>query len=141
MGRDWVACCGWLGGGKLQAADLRPWRLPYSIHNPDPRPLLTLWAGPVFGCLAPVIAAIAIRRPWATFIASACCLANGTYLAAGWLSGDRFLDTTRLLDAGASRLAIAAFCATTFIAGYAGCRAAATKLWTQTQPSRDAPSA
>ena len=27
---------GWAGGATLVDADLAPWRLPYSVHQPDP---------------------------------------------------------------------------------------------------------
>lgn len=109
---------GWLGGGTLVDYALAPWHLPYSLHNSDPHPRLTLWAGPLFGVIAPVVAALIIRRPWATFIADFCLLANGCYLALAWLSGDRLLDTPRMLAAGIRPLEIAFFCAITIGIGY-----------------------
>jgi len=109
---------GWLGGATLVDCELAPWHLPYSLHIPDPHPRLTLWAGPLFGVITPVIAALIIRRPWATFIADFCLLANGCYLALAWLSGDRLLDTPRMLAAGIHPLEIAAFCAITIGIGY-----------------------
>lgn len=109
---------GWSTGGKLVDVELRPWRLPHSRFSPDPRPLVTLWSGPVFGIVAPVVLAAVIQRRWAWFVANFCVLANGVYLALAWLSGDRWLDTPRLLAAGASPLVIAAFCAATIAVGY-----------------------
>jgi hypothetical protein len=113
---------GWLGGGTLQQFDLAPWRLPYSIFDPDPRPLLTLWSGPLLGIAAPCLTALLVRRPWMWFIAYFCVLANGVYLAAAWVSGDRFLDTQRLLDHGAWPASIALYCAVTIGFGYFGFR-------------------
>lgn len=56
---------GWIGGGKLVRADLRPWALPHSLFAPDPYPLATLWGGPILGVAIPVALALAISRRWA----------------------------------------------------------------------------
>ena len=109
---------GWLGGGTLRHAELRPWRLPHSMFQPDPRPLLTLWAGPIIGVLVPLAIALIVRRGWVWFIANFCALANGCYLAMAWISGDRFLDTPRLLDAGAWPISIVGYCLLTIGIGY-----------------------
>ncbi len=100
---------GWCSGAILQSAELRPWRLPHSIFAPDPHPLVTLWSGPVLGCLVPVIFALAMPHRWLWFVAHFCILANGAYLATAWFSGDRLLDTHRLFDAGASRMSVLLF--------------------------------
>lgn len=109
---------GWLSGGRLQAADLRPWRLPYSFFEPDPHPLITLWSGPLLGAFLPLVPALLVRRTWMWFIADFCLLANGAYLVTAWFSGDRLLDTPRLLQAGASPASIALYCAVTVGVGY-----------------------
>ncbi|GAA4460004.1 hypothetical protein [Novipirellula rosea] len=109
---------GWLGGGTLQHAELRPWHLPHSHFAPDPHPLLTLWSGPFVGAVVPLLVAIAIGKPSVWFIANFCVLANGVYLAVAWFTGDPFLDTPRLLAAGASPLSIAIYCALTLGWGY-----------------------
>lgn len=109
---------GWLGGATLTKCDLAPWRLPYSLHNPDPHPLLTLWSGPLFGVVVPLVIAWGTRSTWARFVADFCLVANGIYLALAWLSGDRFLDTPRLLAEGAWPLSIAIYCFTTIAFGY-----------------------
>jgi hypothetical protein len=115
--------CGHIVGGILCGAtltdfDLAPWRMPYSLHSPDPHPLITLWAGPLIGVGIPLTAASIIRSSWAWFIADFCLLANGSYLALAWLSGDRFLDTPRLLAAGAHPASIVIYCALTIGLGY-----------------------
>ena len=84
--------------------------MPYSLHSPDPHPLVTLWAGPLLGVASPLMVASIIRKRWAWFIADFCLLANGGYIALAWLSGDRFLDTPRLLAAGASPVSIVVYC-------------------------------
>lgn len=109
---------GWAGGGTLTDYDLAPWRLPYSLHSPDPKPLLTLWAGPVLGVLVPLALALAIRQRWSWFVADFCLLANGCYLALAWLSGDPHLDTPRLLNAGAHPVTVAIYCGLTIAIGY-----------------------
>ncbi|MEL6107801.1 MAG: hypothetical protein AAFU85_17385 [Planctomycetota bacterium] len=109
---------GWIGGATLKDFDLMPWRLPHSLHQPDPHPLLTLWAGPIFGIAAPIAIAFVCRWQPATFVADFCLLANGLYLALAWMTGDRFLDTARLLDAGTPPWLLATFCGVTICAGY-----------------------
>lgn len=113
---------GWLGGGNLVDFELLPWRMPYSLFDPDPHPLLTLWAGPVLGVLVPLCLASLLRRRWGWFIASFCTLANGVYLALSWISGDRYLDAPRLLERGASPLAMTMYCLVTIGCGYLGFR-------------------
>jgi hypothetical protein len=109
---------GWLSGATLVDLELMPWQLPYSLHQPDPNPLVTLWSGPLLGILIPLGIATLLRRQFADFIANFCLLANGTYIGVAWLSSDRFLDTNRLLDAGASPISIALYCAVTIGFGY-----------------------
>ncbi|MEQ8208393.1 MAG: hypothetical protein RH917_01070 [Lacipirellulaceae bacterium] len=109
---------GWIGGSTLLKCDLAPWRLPYSIHNPDPNPALTLWSGPLVGVGLPALLAFAIGRWWTWFIADFCILANGTYLALAALSGDPLLDTPRMIAAGIHPTWIASFCLITISVGY-----------------------
>ena len=133
-------CC----GGSLKSADLLPWHLPYSIFEPDPFPLVTLWAGLMFGVLAPVTIAVIIQRDWMWFIANFCVLANGAYIATAWFSGDRFLDTPKLLEHGASPILIGVYCLLTIGFGYVGFRrscvsalSAPTKLETEKSQAVD----
>jgi Peptidase M50B-like len=113
---------GWCCGGTLTTVDLLPWHLPYSIFNPDPKPLVTLWCGPILGVVVPLGLAFAIRREWMWFIANFCVLANGSYLATAWISGDRYLDTPKLLEHGAHPITIVLYCALTIGFGYIGFR-------------------
>lgn len=115
---------GWSSGGTLRNADLRPWHLPYSIFDPDPHPLVTLWGGPVCGVILPLGIALAVRRQWLFFIAFFCVLANGTYLATAWLAGGNkeFLDTPQLLAHGAHPATVAVYCVVTIGVGYIGFR-------------------
>ncbi|QDU94673.1 hypothetical protein [Lignipirellula cremea] len=113
---------GWASGAELRRADLRPWKLPYSIFSPDPHPLITLWAGPLLGVLVPVAMAWLVRWRWMGFVAHFCLLANGVYLAAAWYAGGAYLDTTKLLEHGAWPSSIALYCLLTIGFGYRGFR-------------------
>lgn len=126
---------GWLSGATLQTADLRPWALPYSLHEPDPHPLVTLWAGPLLGVLLPGLIGGGWRHPVARFLADFCCLANGLYLAVAWLTGDHHLDTARLLRAGASPVWLLLFCGITIGFGYVGLRRDCID-WFRPKPAR-----
>jgi hypothetical protein len=124
-------------GGTLQATDLRPWHLPYSIFKPDPFPLVTLWAGLVIGVLAPVSVAWIVHREWMWFIANFCVLANGVYIATAWLSGDHFLDTPQLLEHGANPTTIGVYCLLTIGFGYVGFRRSCIAVFRSAMPSPD----
>lgn len=109
---------GWMSGGVLKDYELRPWMLPYSIFEPDPRPLVTLWCGPILGVVLPLLAAVIVRQRWMWFIADFCVLANGMYLAGSWFSGEPYLDTTQLLSHGAYSISIGFYSALTIGFGY-----------------------
>lgn len=136
---SWVVMClthetghllgGWLAGATLVAYDLAPWRLPYSIHDPDPDPLGTLWAGPLFGMVTPVLVAVPIRRDRVWFVADFCLLANGSYLALGGVWGERWHDTQRLLAAGASPWLIGVTAGIATVIGYLRFRRDWMALW------------
>lgn len=113
---------GWYSGGTLITADLLPWHLPYSIFNPNPMPLVTLWSGPILGVLIPLATAVVIRRESSWFVANFCLLANGTYIALAWSSSDQYLDTPQLLENGAHPVTILGYCVLTIGFGYIGFR-------------------
>lgn len=119
---------GWSCGGTLADAELRPWKVPHSLFRPDPRPLVTLWCGPVLGVVMPLAAAAVIRHPRAWFVAWFCCLGNGTYLSLAWVTGDRLLDTARLLNHRASPILVGAYCLATVTVGYIGFRRMVLRL-------------
>lgn len=121
--------CGWLGGGTLRDADLLPWHLPHSTFDPDPRPLLTRWGGPIVGVLVPLKLAVLLRRDWICWIANFCLLANGMYLATAWFSGEQYLDTPQLLQHGAHPVTIVAYCVVTIVCGYVGLRRQSLRLF------------
>lgn len=119
---------GWCSGGVLQEYDLVPWRIPFSLFAPNPHPLITLWSGPILGAVLPLLLAWLVRRNWGWFIAYFCLLANGSYMALGWYSGDRYLDTPQLLNQGAHPFTIVLYCLVTISVGYTGFRQACVEL-------------
>lgn len=124
---------GWISGATLTDLDLAPWRLPFSLHAPDPYPLVTLWGGPLIGIFAPMVTAALVRRPWCWFIADFCLLANGIYLALAWIEGDRFLDTPRLLESGTPPILIALYCLLTIGFGYVRFRKDCVEVFQRTK--------
>jgi|JI10StandDraft_1071094.scaffolds.fasta_scaffold06383_5 hypothetical protein len=119
---------GYLSGGKLIALDVWPWHLPYSIFEPDPHPLVTLWSGLLVGIVAPFLLALLIRTDSAWFVSHFCWLANGSYIALAWISRDSYLDTTKLLEYGAPTWSIAFYCCLTIGVGYVGLKKAIRNL-------------
>jgi hypothetical protein len=91
---------GLVGGARLIQLELRPWHLPHCLLAGDRHPLVTLWAGPVLGCLFPLLAATTMSRPAIWFIAWFCLLANASYLLLGYFTGDAQLDTAKMIAAG-----------------------------------------
>lgn len=72
----------------------------------------------MLGVIVPLVLAAVIQRQWMWFIANFCVLANGAYLATAWFSGDRYLDTPKLLEHGASPITILLYCILTIGYGY-----------------------
>lgn len=108
---------------------MQTWQLPHSRFDPDPQPLVTLWAGPLVGVLAPLAVWWRIRLLAVRFVAEFCVLANGEYLATAWITGDALLDTPRLLAAGAWPASIAFYCLLTIGWGYPMFRRSCRQLW------------
>jgi len=65
------------------------------------------------------------------FIANFCVIANGAYIATAWLSGDRYLDTPKLLQHGAYPMTIALYCVVTIGFGYVGFRRSCVQFFGQ----------
>ncbi len=123
-------CC----GGSIKSASVVPWRIPYSIFEPDPIPLVTLWSGLLAGVLVPILVAVVINNASAWFVAHFCMLANGIYIAIAWLTGDRYLDTARLLEYGASPVLIVIYCGATIGIGYIGFRNSCSRMLSPNKP-------
>lgn len=98
------ALAGILTGGTLVGINLHPLRFSSTQVAPNPYPVIEIIAGPLGGALLPLLVytlAKACRRSWdylAGFFAGVCLVANGAYLAFGWI--DAVGDTGQLLRLG-----------------------------------------
>jgi hypothetical protein len=119
IGHIFVGCA---AGGDLRDFELRPWHLPHSLFASNPAPLLTLWAGPLLGCLVPLIAACLLRRSAIWFVAWFCVAANGSYLLLGYYTGDNELDSNKIIRLGTPVWILLAVGSAMTFAGYVGFR-------------------
>ncbi len=123
------------GGARLVDWELRPWKLPHSLFANDGHRLTTLWAGPVLGCVVPLLVAAMVRRPACWFVAWFCVTANASYLLLGYFSGDPELDSTRMIRAGTPPIALLATVVVTLPLGYISFRKATVALMSGQTPS------
>lgn len=86
----------WLTGGRVAQVVLHPLTISRTDLDHNPHPLAVVWAGPLFGVLAPLalwLIATAGRASVAfllRFFAGFCLVANGAYIGVGafWRIGD-----------------------------------------------------
>lgn len=86
----------WFTGGRVAHVELKPWTISRTDVEPNPRPLIERWSGPIVGSVLPVLGwlgAAGAGRSWAyllRFFAGFCLIANGAYLGVGafWPVGD-----------------------------------------------------
>ncbi len=82
-----------LTNGTVQHVELYPLTISRTDVQGSTSPLVVIWAGPIVGCLLPLLAWwIAVAAKWSApfllrFFAGFCLLANGLYLAAGSFDG------------------------------------------------------
>jgi len=80
-------------GGTVTQVVLHPLTISRTDVQPNPQPLIVVWAGPIAGVTAPLIL-WAVCHGWripgaylSRFFAGACCICNGAYIGAGSLHG------------------------------------------------------
>ncbi|WP_254512126.1 M50 family metallopeptidase [Anatilimnocola floriformis] len=84
---------GWATGGEVERVILQPLAISRTDVQGSRQPLVVIWAGPIAGCLLPMLLwTIATVAKWSgafllRFFAGFCLLANGLYLAAGSFDG------------------------------------------------------
>src|SRR5262245_28228511 len=111
----------WLTGGRVERVVLHPLTISRTDLADNPHPLAVVWAGPVFGAVAPLglwAAAALLRLPGAfvlRFFAGFCLVANGAYIAGG--SFDGIGDCGEMLRHGSAPWQLWAFGAATVPAG------------------------
>lgn len=80
-------------GGEVERVVLHPLTISRTDLAANPRPLIVVWAGPLFGALLPLVVwsvALAVRLRVAfllRFFAGFCLIANGAYIGAGSFGG------------------------------------------------------
>jgi hypothetical protein len=78
----------WLSGGKVFQVVLTPLQISRTDYSYDPCPQFVVWGGPLWGCIVPVLLALATKwrrlscAPLFRFFAGFCLIANGVYLGA-----------------------------------------------------------
>jgi hypothetical protein len=94
-------------GGAVTEVILYPTSFSRTEVYPNPSPLLVVWAGPVVGCLLPILAFLVARVVGCPgvylfrFFAGFCLVANGLYVGIGALEG--FADAGDMLLHGSPR--------------------------------------
>jgi len=94
----------WCTGGTVKQVVLHPLTISRTDLTRNPHPLSVVWAGPMFGALAPLAVwgvAAALRLPGTfvlRFFAGFCLIANGAYIAVGSL--ERIGDCGEMLKHG-----------------------------------------
>lgn len=79
----------WVTGGTVQRVVWHPLAISRTDVDPNPSPLLVVWAGPLIGSLLPaVVSVIALWRRWRigyliAFAGGFCLIANGVYIGFG----------------------------------------------------------
>ncbi len=93
-----------VSGGSVRQVVLYPLTFSRTDVEPNPHPLLVVWAGPIVGTLLPLLIWWGFRRfqvpgdYLARFLAGFCLVANGAYIAIG--SFDQVGDAGDMLKHG-----------------------------------------
>lgn len=79
-------------GGRINRVVLHPAAISRTDVQPNPAPVLAVWAGPLLGSLLPVTGLLFLRRvsfyrSLAMFFAGFSLIANGAYIGVGCLEG------------------------------------------------------
>jgi hypothetical protein len=88
----------WWTGGTVQRVVLHPLALSRTDVFPNPAPHFVVWAGPLFGCVAPLLVygvVWLLRVPGVylfRFFAGACMVMNGAYIGLASFTGDGDAD-------------------------------------------------
>jgi hypothetical protein len=111
----------WMTGGRVDRVVLHPLTISRTDLADNPHPLPVVWAGPLLGCLLPLLAwsiVALLRLSWAylpRFFAGFCLVANGAYIAGG--AFDRVGDAGEMLRHGSPPWSLLAFGIVTVPAG------------------------
>ncbi len=112
----------WVSGGTVVDIDLHPLRISHTFVQPNPIPVVVVWAGPIIGVFLPLLLWIVLRRVWRLkkylfrFFAGFCLIANGVYL--GSVGIEAVGDARDLVQLGVPLWTMFAFAAFTVPAGF-----------------------
>ena len=93
-------------GGQVQKVVVHPLAISRTDIQPNPSPLVTVWAGPLVGVVLPIAIWACFKLfKWsceflARFFAGFCCVANGGYIGVG--SFERIGDAGAMLSHGSA---------------------------------------
>ena len=131
-------------GGQIRAVIWHPLVFSRTDVQPNPHPLIEVWAGPVLGCLLPlaVWCVPAIRR-WGlgylvAFFVGFCLIANGAYVGVG--AFDPVGDAREMIRLGTPRGAMIAFGFVAMSAGFYLWHAISPRLGFGREPAKIGPS-
>jgi hypothetical protein len=102
-----------LTGGHIKQVVWHPFVFSRTDVEPNPSPIIEVWAGPMIGCVIPFGLSLSIKltrwrlKYMLSFFASFCLIANGLYIGIG--SIDPIGDTRQLVHLGVSRITILTF--------------------------------
>ncbi len=101
-----------LTGGQVNRVVLHPAAISRTDVSPNPSPSIVVWAGPIVGCLVPLLVSVwhGPARRWRKllqFFAGFCLVANGSYIGVGWF--DKVGDAGEMLRCGTPVWAMAVF--------------------------------
>ncbi len=107
----------WVTGAEVTRVALDPLIISRTDLGHNPHPAVVVWAGPVLGCLLPLLAfltATACRAPGVylfRFFAGFCLIANGAYIAVGPAVGpaDGAVDSGVMMRHGSPRWVLIVF--------------------------------
>jgi hypothetical protein len=134
----------WAGGGIVDHVILHPFALSQTVIRRNPHPLAAVWAGPVVGCLLPLVLAgvVAAWRPRLNylmhFFAGFCLIANGAYIGIGAFEGVG--DAGQMLTHGTPFWVLPAFGLITAISGLLLWHAVSHRFGFGTEPQPIKPS-
>ena len=79
-----------ISGATIEAVILWPWTISQTVRSGSHAPLIDTWAGPLLGMALPALCWLTCRHwptlgAWVAGWAGFCLVANGVYLAAGWI--------------------------------------------------------
>ena len=112
-----------ISGGTITKIVLDPLSISRVDVSPNPHPMFVVWAGPILGCIIPILVwrlapeKITLLKDCLGFFAGFCCVANGAYLAFGTFG--RIGDCGTMLNLGCNKTIMVSYGIVTLLIGFA----------------------